>query len=122
MSIKKFAGIDGTVISPEVEADFEAANKFDKVKVGSLGIYFREGLRSKFVSFDRLERAFLRVTEFDGKLCCGTNTYRYFHLVLVVDGKEYSEVLSENEQAMRDALKAISAAAPNVAIGYVKPV
>lgn len=122
MSNRKFAGIDGAVISPEVEADFEAAKKFDKIKVGSLGVYFREGLRTHFAAFDRLERAFLRVTEFNGKLCCGTNTYSYFRLVLVADGKEYTEILSENEQSMRDALEAIRAAAPNVAIGYVKPV
>lgn len=121
MAEKKFAGVDGAVVSDAVTADFNTAKKYDKLRVGTLGVYYREGFRTRFVAFGRLERAFLRVNEFDGRLCCGTTTFSYFCLVLVADGKEFAEILSEQEQAMRDALAAIQAAAPNVAIGYVKP-
>ena len=38
MAEKKFAGINGTVASPEVSADYEAAAVFDKVKVGQLAV------------------------------------------------------------------------------------
>ena len=49
MAEKKFAGINGAVVSPEVSADYEAAAVFDKVKVGKLGVYFRDGFKSSFM-------------------------------------------------------------------------
>ena len=68
-----------------------------------------------------MERVFLRIQEVNGKLCCGSTTYAYFRLVFVVDGREYVDYMSEIEPALRDALEAIRTAAPQVAIGYVKP-
>lgn len=121
MAEKKFAGIDGAVSAPEVTQDYESAQVFDKVRIGALGAYFRDGFKIRFLSYDRVERVFLRIQEVNGKLCCGSTTYAYFRLVFVVDGKEYADALSENEKAMRAALEAIRSAAPNVAIGYVKP-
>ena len=44
MAERKFAGISGAVSCPEVTADYEAAQEFDKVKVGRLGVYFRLSL------------------------------------------------------------------------------
>ena len=49
MAEKKFAGINGAVASPEVSADYEAAAVFDKVKVGKLGVYFRDGFKVRFM-------------------------------------------------------------------------
>lgn len=121
MAEKKFAGIDGAVSAPEVTQDYESAQVFDKVRIGALGAYFRDGFKIRFLSYDRVERVFLRIQEVNGKLCCGSTTYAYFRLVFVVDGKEYADALSENEKAMRAALEAIRSAAPNVAIGYVRP-
>lgn len=121
MAEKKFAGIDGAVSAPEVTQDYENAQVFDKVRIGALGAYFRDGFKIRFLSYDRVDRVFLRIQEVNGKLCCGSTTYAYFRLVFVVDGKEYADALSENEKAMRAALEAIRSAAPNVAIGYVRP-
>ena len=121
MAEKKFAGIDGAVSAPEVTKDYENAQVFDKVRIGALGAYFRDGFKIRFLSYDRVERVFLRIQEVNGKLCCGSTTYAYFRLVFVVDGKEYADALSENEKAMSAALEAIRSAAPNVAIGYVRP-
>lgn len=121
MAEKKFAGIDGAVSAPEVTQDYENAQVFDKVRIGALGAYFRDGFKIRFLSYDRVERVFLRIQEVNGKLCCGSTTYAYFRLVFVVDGKEYADALSENEKAMRAALEAIRSVAPNVAIGYVRP-
>ena len=121
MSDKRFSGIDGTVSSPELSADHADAAVFDNVRVGRLGVYFREGLRTRFLRYDRLERVFLRIHEVSGKLCCGSTVFQYFRLVFVVDGREYADTISEHEDAMRAALAAIQAAAPTVAIGFVKP-
>lgn len=52
-------------------------------------------------------------------MCCGQANFNYFRLVFVKDGKEFADVMSENEKAMDDALAEI--AAHGVAVGYVKP-
>ena len=51
MADKKFAGVKGTVDSVEVAEDFAAAEQFDKVKVGKLGVYFKEGFRTRYLSY-----------------------------------------------------------------------
>ena len=44
MAEKKFAGLTGTVESAEVAADFDSAVKYERVKIGKLGVYYRDGL------------------------------------------------------------------------------
>lgn len=117
MAEKSFAGLGGAVSSPAVNADFEAAEKFDKVKVGALGVYFRDGFKIRFLAYDQLERVFIRIQEVNGRMCCGRATFAYYRLVFVKDGKEVADALSENEKAMDAALAAIAARAPALAIG-----
>jgi hypothetical protein len=46
--------------------------------------------------------------------------FAYYRLVLVVDGKEWGDIMSEDEKAMDDALAAIAARSSATAIGFVK--
>lgn len=117
MAEKKFITPDGALQSVEVSADYESAERFDNVRVGKLGVYYRLGLKMHFMAFDTLERAFIRIQEVNGKMCCGSLTFAYYRLVLVRDGKEYADVLSESEKAMDNALAKIHENAPNLAIG-----
>ncbi len=120
MAEKKFAGLTGTVESTELTADYEAATKYERVKVGKLGVYYRDGLRTRFIPYSDMERAFIRIQEVNGKLCCGNTVLSYFHLIFVVNGKECGDILSENEKIMDEALAAIAAAAPGLPIGVAK--
>ena len=117
MAEKKFAGLDGPVESPEIRADYDGAPAYDRVRVGRLGVYYRDGFKIRFLAYDRLERAFIRVQEVRGRLCCGQANFAYYRLVLVSGGKEYQDVMSEKEAIMDQALAAIAAAAPGLPIG-----
>lgn len=119
MADKKFSGVNGTVDSVEVSEDYAAAEQFDKVRVGKLGVYYREGFRTKYLSYQDFDRVFIRINEVDGKLCCGKSTFQYFRLVFVRGGKEFADVISENEKAMDDALACISRNCPAMATGFV---
>ena len=120
MAEKKFAGINGAVIDDAVSADFEQAVQFDKVKVGKLGVYFRDGFKTRYLAYDLIERVFIRIQEVNGKLCCGNTVLQYFRLVFVKDGKEFADVISENEKALDEALALIAVNAPGVKIGVEK--
>ena len=120
MAEKKFSGINDTVIDALVEADYDEAPQFDKVKVGKLGVYFRDGFKTRYLEYGLLDRVFIRVQQVNGKLCCGNTILQYFRLVFVKDGKEFIDIISENEQAMDDALALIAANAPQLKIGFEK--
>ena len=117
MAEKKFATPDGAVQSAELTADYERARKFDAVRVGKLGVYYRSGLKTVFLAYPTLERAFIRIQEVNGRMCCGSTTFAYYRLVLIRGGKEYAEVMSESESAMDAALAAIHENAPELPLG-----
>lgn len=121
MAEKKFAGIKGTVSSPELSADYESARTFDKVKVGNLGVYYRDGFKIRFMDYSLLERVFIRIQEVNGRMCCGNTIFAYYRLVFVADGREIGDAISENERAMDEALALIKELAPtSVAIGVAE--
>ena len=120
MADKKFISPSGPVTDTSVAADFESAVKFDKVFLGALGAYYRDGLRIKYVPYAALERAFIRVQEVNGRFCCGKAVFAYFRLVFVVAGTEWGDVMSEDEKAMDEALAEIARRSPSTAIGFVK--
>lgn len=118
MADKKFHIPGGVVTEEKFAADFEAAPEFDKVKVGKLGVYYRDGLKTRLVPFDIMERAFIRVQEVRGRMCCGSAIFAYFRLIFLVNGKEIiCDHISEKEEAMDAALAKIAENAPAVAIG-----
>ena len=121
MAERKFHGPGGAISSPELSADFEAAESFDKVRVGKLGVYWREGFRLRALPYGSFERVFIRIQEVNGKLCCGKAVFQYFRLVFVRGGKEYADVMSEDEAAMDAALARIAELSPETQIGFVKP-
>ena len=119
MADKKFAGISGAVDSPEVNRDFEEAQVFGKLRVGDLGVYFRDGLKTRFIPYNYIDRAFIRVQETRSRMCCGQANFNYYRVVFVHDGKEFADYLSEKEKETDDALAAI--AAHGVTTGFMKP-
>lgn len=117
MADKKFVGPAGAVEDPAVAADFEAAQKYDKLKVGKLGVYYKDGFKTRYFAYDQLERAFIRVQDVNARMCCGQASFSYARMVLVSGGKEYADVMTENEKALDEALAAIAQAAPGLPIG-----
>ena len=120
MNTKVFTGINGKVDSAEVNSDYENSTRFDKVQVGKLGVFFRDGFKIRFMDYSLLERVFIRVQEVNLKTCCGGSTSAYYRLVFVSGGNEIGNALSENEKAMNEALALIHENAPQLTIGYNK--
>lgn len=116
---RTFSGVHGRIRNPAVAEEYEQAERFDKVRVGTTGVFFPYNLSIKFIPYAYLERVFIRIHEVNGKLCCGKAVFQYFRLVFVHEGKEFIDVISEDEEAMDGVLAAIGKNAPQVAIGYI---
>ena len=69
MDLKVFSGINGKTDASEVNSDYESSVKLDKVQVGKLGVYFRDGFKIRFMDYALLERVFIRVQEVNLKTC-----------------------------------------------------
>lgn len=118
MAEKRFSTVSGTVATAEINADYENAGIYDKLRVGTLGVYFRDGFRMKYIPYDYIDRAFIRVQQAHAAKCCGEAIYDYFRMVFVHGGKEFADCLSENERAMDAALAKI--AAHGVVTGFIR--
>ena len=108
---------DKKYISTKDSADYEQAQVFDKLRVGDLGVYFKDGLRTRFIPYEDMDRVFIRIHEVNGRMCCGSAVFHYFRMVFVNNGEEFGDMVSEKEKEMDAALAAIAAKAPGVAIG-----
>ena len=118
MAEKKFTGpVQGQDLSA-LSADYEKAEIFDRLRVGDLAVYYRDGFRIKAVPYSRMERAFIRVQQVRGRMCCGETAFLYFRIVFLVDGKEIADNMSEDEKAMDAALARIHEKAPQVPVGF----
>ena len=118
MAEKKFSGLGGPLQGAEIQADYDSAEQIDKIRVGKTGVFFRDGLKTRFLAYPEIERAFIRVQETRSRMCCGQANFNYFRLVFVNGGKEIANVMSEDEKETDRALAAI--AARGVATGFIK--
>ena len=117
MADKVFTTDRGNIDSPEVGADYESAGAFDRLRVGSLGVFFRDGFRTRFIPYDRIDRVFIRIQQAHPTKSVGVAVYDYFRLVFVHNGTEFAEYLSEDEKALDEALAEIGK--HGVATGFV---
>ncbi|MBR3474723.1 MAG: hypothetical protein IKH34_06615 [Oscillospiraceae bacterium] len=120
MAEKRFSGPVEGLDPAALAADYERAERFDKLRVGTLAVYYRDGFRVKAVPFARMQRAFIRVQQVRGRMCCGEAAFFYYRLVFLVDGKEICDNMSENEKAMDAALARLHEMAPEVPVGVAK--
>ncbi len=100
-------------------SDYENALKIGKARVGAEALYFKAGFKSVTLPYAELERAFIRVREANGKMCCGTACFADYYLVLVSGGNELAEIRMERDEAEK-ILKLISEKSPATAIGIAQ--
>ncbi len=119
MGEKRFYGVDGAIDDTVTSEEYAAAEKFDKLRVGKSGVFFRDGFKLRFLAYRDFDRVFIRIHEVNGKLCCGKSTFQYFRMVFVRGGKEIADVLGEDEKAFDAALECIAMNCPEMNIGFV---
>ena len=71
---RRFSGIHGRITDPAVAEEYENAERFDKVRVGKTGVFFPYNLSIKYIPYKYMERAFIRINEVNGRMCCGKAT------------------------------------------------
>ena len=80
-----------------LDADFEAAAPFGKVKVGQHALYWKAVLRWRYARFAEIRRIYRRVEEVRGKTGCCSNDFSVHKLVLTDrDGNKQEVLIGES--------------------------
>lgn len=88
-----------------LDAAFNSAAIYGKVKLAQNHIFWKEGLRWCAVPLNRVQRIFRRVEYVNGRLCCGSLNYDIQRLVLVLDDNSTLDLLIGENQAGNQVAK-----------------
>ena len=115
----KFKGVDKKVISDQAHADdYSSAEEIGRVRLGKLCLYYKDLGKKYYVPYDYIERSFTRVNIVEPD---DSPAYFYDRRILVHGGKEFANLIFEEEKdvdLLHARLKEIN---PNIEYGYIAP-
>lgn len=104
------------IMEDQLMLDYSSAARQEKIKLGETCLYIIHTLYAEYIPYETITRAYRRIEDVRGKLCCGVCTYEIHHLVIEVNGKE-TTVLLEGMEAAKAALEKIGKKNPAAVIG-----
>lgn len=115
----KFHGVDKKTISDDAYIDdYNATEPIGRVRLGKLCLYYRD-LGCKYcVPYDYIDRSFVRISECQPD---DSPAYYYYRLILVHDGKEFANLIFNEEKDADRILELLPQIRPEIQIGYIPP-
>ena len=113
----KIVSASGSPISEEVEKDYSSAPSFDKLRIGSTGVFFPGGLKTHYIPYSCFDRSYVKVHDTKARMCCATTGFEYFRIVFMNGDSCIGDYLSEDKAAMKAALDCLRTAAPGIKVG-----
>lgn len=105
-----FINVTDTVLEDAaLQTDYDAAEALYKVRLGAQCVYFPKRLKSAYIPFSELSRAFLRIETTISRVCCGKAEFRTYRLILCGDGRELAAVELDSEEKGKRILAALHA-------------
>lgn len=80
-----------------LEKDYEAAEVFWKVRLGSQCLYYMNLFKTAYVPLTEISRAFIRVETTVSRVCCGPAEFNSYYMILMHDGKEIASIELDSE-------------------------
>lgn len=107
-----------SVALPEnvLKSDYQGADKYGKISLGDSCLYITHIFYVEYVPYSVITKAFRRIEDVKGKLCCGVSNYEIHHLVLEENDKSIT-VLFEEKEAAQKALEQVAEKNPETVIG-----
>lgn len=115
----RFRGVDKKYIDDAAHVDdYNSAETIGRVRLGSLCLYYRDLGKKYYVPYEHIDRTFTRINECapdDGSVI------HYYRLILVHDGKEFANLIF-NDEADVDRIHArLREIRPEIEYGYIPP-
>ena len=120
----KLRGVDRSVVrdGPMI-ADHAAAEQYGhqglrkqpRIRLGDLALYYRDLGKDYYVPYDYIDRSFVRISECQPD---DSPAYYYYRVILVHDGKEFANLIINEEDVADRVLARLKEIRPEIAIGY----
>ena len=115
----KFKDVDKkTLDDPAHVDDYTAAEEIGRVRLGTLGLYYRDLGRKYFVPYEYIDRRFTRVNIVEPD---DSPAYFYYRLILVHGEKEFANLIFEKEEEVDNIHARLQEIRPEIAFGYIPP-
>ena len=98
--------------------DFNNAEQFGRVRLGKLCLYYRDLGTKYFVPYEYIHRAFTRISECPEDEF--SNNHEYYRLILVHNGKEFANLIFNEEKPIDQIYEKLMHFRPDIAIGVEK--
>lgn len=101
-----------------LKEEFRVSKQAGEGRMGESHFFYRYFINVKYISYDKIRHAFLRVESGE----CGEFLLKEFYLILLFeDKKEECKLRFEREENARAVLTFLEEKYPQIKIGYKKP-
>ena len=115
----RFRGVDKKRIDDQAHIDdYNSAEDIGRVRLGKLGLYYRDLGRKYFVPYEYIDRRFTRVSMVEPD---DSPPYFYYRLILVHGEKEFANLIYEKEEEVDRIHARLQEIRPEIAFGYIPP-
>lgn len=115
MAIKKLG--ESPLPEEVLSADYEQAEKVFRARIGKEGVYFAKALSTAFIPYTGMDRAFLRITGVNSRVCCGPASFEMYHVIFQAGDTEIAALEVDSKVKGERILAAVKNAAPKIIIG-----
>ena len=118
---------DGPMIQDHAEAEqygHQGLRKLPRLRLGRHALYYRDLGKDYFVPYAHIDRAFIRISECQPD---DSPAYYYYRIILVHKGKEFANLIINEEEVADRVLERLKEIRPEIQIGldpntdYSKP-
>jgi hypothetical protein len=115
----KFRCVDKKTISDQEHIDdYGSAEEIGRVRLGGLGLYYRDLGRKYYVPYEYIDRRFTRVSVVEPD---DSPAYFYYRLILVHGEKEFANLIFEKEEDVKRIHERLQEIRPEIEKGYIPP-
>ena len=115
----KFRGVNREKLDDEAHVqDYQNAEEYGRVRLGKLGLYYRDLGRKYFVAYEYIDRRFTRVSIVEPD---DSPAYFYYRLILVHGEKEFANLIFEKEEVVDQIHARLQEIRPEIKSGYIPP-
>ncbi|MBQ0052026.1 MAG: hypothetical protein KBT11_08180 [Treponema sp.] len=100
--------------------DLKSAHEIGSVCLGSKFLFFKKLLKTQYIAYSEIYRAFRRVKSVDMKLCCGKGELQLEYFVVCNKKEEIAEFPLPDNKSAEMFLAEFQAKSPETKIGVKK--
>lgn len=98
-------------------SDYNSAEVIGRARLGTLCFYYRDLGIKYYVPYDYIEQAYGQISETQPD---NSPAYYYFRLILIHGGKEFANLIFNEQEQVTRLLNELEARNPNMIRGYTK--